>query len=171
MLHAGRSRVRFHMRSLDISIELIILPAALWPWSRVILLTETSTRNLKPSQPYNEPHSSVAILRSLVLPFFPSSRMFTNRYTQTESHLNVSLELNEITLCAVPRTVCNLIITSRHTTPVTLTDVTVHHSLAWERASGVHYHLHCDVSRNIHVYSTTGVSCARRVIVCNFKRN
>jgi hypothetical protein len=33
MLQAGRSRVRFPMRSLDVLTDLI-LPAALWPWSQ-----------------------------------------------------------------------------------------------------------------------------------------
>jgi hypothetical protein len=45
MLQAGRSRVRFPMRSLDFSIVLI-LPAAPWPQGSTQLLTEMSIRNL-----------------------------------------------------------------------------------------------------------------------------
>jgi hypothetical protein len=46
MLQAGRTQVRFKMRSLDFLIDLT-LPAALWPWlGSTKLLIEISTRNL-----------------------------------------------------------------------------------------------------------------------------
>jgi hypothetical protein len=45
MLQAGRSRVRFPMRTLDFSVDLI-LPAALRPLGSTQPLTEMSTRNL-----------------------------------------------------------------------------------------------------------------------------
>jgi hypothetical protein len=45
VLETGRSRVRFPLTSLDISIDLT-LPAALWPWGLTQPLTEMSTRNL-----------------------------------------------------------------------------------------------------------------------------
>jgi hypothetical protein len=45
MLKVGRSRLRFPMSSLDFSID-IILPATLWPWVWLHLLTEMSTRSL-----------------------------------------------------------------------------------------------------------------------------
>jgi hypothetical protein len=45
MLQAGRSRVRFPMRLLKVSVHLI-LPAALWALGPTQPLTEMSTRNL-----------------------------------------------------------------------------------------------------------------------------
>jgi hypothetical protein len=44
-LHAGRSRVRFPMVSLEFFID-IMVSVALWPWGRLSLLTEISTRNI-----------------------------------------------------------------------------------------------------------------------------
>jgi hypothetical protein len=44
-IQTGRSRDRFPMVSLDFFID-IILPAALWPWGRLSLLTEMCTRNI-----------------------------------------------------------------------------------------------------------------------------
>jgi hypothetical protein len=49
MLQAGRSWVRFQMRSLDFSVDLLFT-AALLPWGSLKPLTEMSTRNLPGSQ-------------------------------------------------------------------------------------------------------------------------
>jgi hypothetical protein len=45
VLQVGRSRVRFSKRPLEFSVNLI-LPATLWPWDRLRLKQEMSTRNL-----------------------------------------------------------------------------------------------------------------------------
>jgi hypothetical protein len=45
MLKAGRSQVRFSLRPLDFSTDLILL-AALWPLGSTQPLTEMSTRNV-----------------------------------------------------------------------------------------------------------------------------
>jgi hypothetical protein len=46
MLQGGRSQVRFPMRSLNFSIDLI-LSTVLWPWGRLQPLREMSTRNFR----------------------------------------------------------------------------------------------------------------------------
>jgi hypothetical protein len=45
MVQAGRSRIRFSMKSLDFSVDLI-LPAGLWSWGLLSLLRDMRTRNL-----------------------------------------------------------------------------------------------------------------------------
>jgi hypothetical protein len=63
MLHAGRSRVRFPMRSLDSSIDLF-LPAALWPWGSTQTLTEISIRNL-PGCEGRSTHADITVICKL----------------------------------------------------------------------------------------------------------
>jgi hypothetical protein len=66
MLQAGRSRVRFPMRLLDFSINLILL-AALWPFDSTQPLTEVSTRNLPGGKegPGSEARSLTAICEAI----------------------------------------------------------------------------------------------------------
>jgi hypothetical protein len=66
VLQAGRSRVRFPMSSLDFLIDVIHL-AVLWPWGRISLVTEMSTRNSlggkgRPARKANNSPSSVTRL-------------------------------------------------------------------------------------------------------------
>jgi hypothetical protein len=67
MLQAGRSQVRFPMRSLDFPIDLN-LPAALWSWGSTQPLTEMSTRNLPggKGRPARKADNFTAICESIV---------------------------------------------------------------------------------------------------------
>jgi hypothetical protein len=46
MLEAGRSQVRFPVKSLDLFSVYLIHPAALYPWDLLSLLTETSAKKI-----------------------------------------------------------------------------------------------------------------------------
>jgi hypothetical protein len=67
MLQAGRSQVRFPMTLLDFLIELIHA-AVLWPWGRLSLLTEMSTRNLPggKGRPARKADNLTAICKTIV---------------------------------------------------------------------------------------------------------
>jgi hypothetical protein len=76
MLEAGRSRVRFLMGLLDFLIDLI-LPASQWPWDRLSLLTEMSTKDLPggKGQPAREADNLIAVYEPFVYKMWEPRRL------------------------------------------------------------------------------------------------
>jgi hypothetical protein len=88
MIQAGRSWVRFPMRTLDFSLDLT-LPAAPWPWGRLTLLTEMSTRKLPGSKERSarKTHNLTAICERIFYKMWEPLRLTTLR-ASTASYMD-----------------------------------------------------------------------------------